>query len=107
MDDYSVFADLLATFRTMSDGVKVLLIYMPCVFGLGAMALYLYHQRHKNKEIERQADAQALIGTVSPADDRLWLEKTWTQPEHHPTLDILRRMDDILAQEVRYDKTKR
>ncbi|WP_288425713.1 hypothetical protein [uncultured Agrobacterium sp.] len=43
MIEYSVIADLLHTFRTMSDGVKILAIYMPCVFGLSAMALYLHH----------------------------------------------------------------
>lgn len=49
MENYSVWADLLHTFRMMSDGVKVLLIYMPCVFALGFTALYLHHLRQHSR----------------------------------------------------------
>jgi hypothetical protein len=49
MENYSIWADLLHTFRMMSDGVKISLIYMPCVFALGFAGLYMHHLRRANK----------------------------------------------------------
>ncbi|WHA41843.1 hypothetical protein [Agrobacterium larrymoorei] len=108
MIEYSVIADLLHTFRTMSDGVKILAIYMPCVFGLSAMALYLHHLRHKSRPRDVQDEGQTLQGTILPPDEeRPWLKKTWTRPEDHPTLEKLRRLNDYVAREVLHDKDKR
>ncbi len=107
MDEYSVIADLLHTFRTMLDGVKILAIYMPCIFGLGAMALYLHHVRHNNDQRDGQDEIKTLHGTILPPDERSWLRKTWTRPEDHPTLETLRWLDDYMAQEVRHDKGER
>ncbi|QCI98262.1 hypothetical protein [Agrobacterium larrymoorei] len=108
MDEYSVIADLLHTFRTMSDGVKILAIYMPCIFGLGAMALYLYHLRHKSRPRDVQDEGQTLQGTIlPPPEERPWLKKTLTVPAEHPTLEKLRRLNDYVAREVLHDKDKR
>lgn len=46
MEQYSFLADLLQTFRMMSDSVKVLLIYMPGILFISTYAIYLHHLRH-------------------------------------------------------------
>ncbi|WHA41716.1 hypothetical protein [Agrobacterium larrymoorei] len=48
MDNYSVLADLLQTFRVMSDSVKVALIYMPGIVVAILYMIYLHHTRHRN-----------------------------------------------------------
>ncbi|XUY27450.1 hypothetical protein RMR21_003555 [Agrobacterium sp. rho-8.1] len=86
METYSVWADLLHTFRMMSDEVKVLLIYMPCVFALGFAALYLYHLRRLNPPVRKEPQPYTLL-----------------PPDRHfgqtlPSLERLRRLDDDMAE---------
>ncbi|XUY26216.1 hypothetical protein RMR21_011540 [Agrobacterium sp. rho-8.1] len=88
METYSFWADLLQTFRMMSDGVKVLLIYMPCVFALGFAALYLYHLRKLNPPVWKDPQPYTLL----PPD-------TIARHEHGlASLERLRRRDGQMAE---------
>lgn len=89
MENYSVWADLLETFRMMSDSVKVLLIYMPCIFMLGFIALYLKHIRMIRKE-------QQPYAIISPEEP--------SRPERfHPSVETLRVVDEFAIAKRRYD----
>ncbi|NTF31177.1 hypothetical protein [Rhizobium skierniewicense] len=93
MESYSFFADLLHTFRMMSDQVKVLAIYMPCVFALGFAALYLHHLRKTNPPLWKEPQPYTLL----PPD-------TVTRHEQGlPSLERLRRLDDRMA-EMKFER---
>ncbi|NTF32791.1 hypothetical protein [Rhizobium skierniewicense] len=88
MESYSFWADLLHTFRMMSDQVKILLIYMPCVFALGFAALYLYHLRKLNPPVWKEPQPYTLL----PPD------RTPPNERVQPSLERLRRLDDRMAE---------
>ena len=97
MENYSFWADLLHTFRMMSDAVKVLLIYMPCIFSLGLAALYMHHRRQRIRA-ERKLP---MPYTILPPDRNL------RQDIVHPSLETLRKLDEYIAEmEVPRDVTR-
>lgn len=89
MENYSVWADLLHTFRMMSDGVKVLLIYMPCIFALGFTALYMHHLRRSRDKTEEPATTTY---TVLPPQNPRWKDDV------HPSIQTLRNLNSYVAQ---------
>ncbi|WP_320194780.1 hypothetical protein RMR10_010530 [Agrobacterium rosae] len=86
METYSFWADLLHTFRMMSDAVKVLLIYMPGAFILGFAALYLHHLRRHAPPARQQPY------TILPPEKPLRYEPI------HPSIETLRRLDDYMEE---------
>lgn len=88
MENYSVWADLLHTFRMMSDGVKVLLIYMPCIFALGFTALYMHHLRRCREKTEEPTTTY----TVLPPHPSRWKDGV------HPSIQTLRNLNSYVAQ---------
>lgn len=89
MENYSFWADLLHTFRVMSDEVKILLIYMPCVFALGFTALYMHHLRRLMKIESRQPKPY----TILPP------EKTLRNQRLHPSIETLRSLDEFVTRD--------
>ncbi len=63
MENYSFAADLLQTFRVMSDSVKVALIYMPGVFGA---LIYMIHLHHLRCRRTPAAPPEAQFYTILP-----------------------------------------
>ncbi|WP_320199184.1 hypothetical protein RMR16_002640 [Agrobacterium sp. rho-13.3] len=86
MENYSVWADLLHTFRMMSDSVKVLLIYMPGVFALSFAALYLYHLRQHVRPARQEPQPYTILPPEKPAPR-----------EHlHPRVETMRNLDSSI-----------
>ncbi|WP_288425909.1 hypothetical protein [uncultured Agrobacterium sp.] len=63
MENYSFPADLLQTFRVMSDSVKVALIYMPGVF---VALIYMIHLHHLRRRRTPAAPPEPQAYTILP-----------------------------------------
>jgi hypothetical protein len=70
--DYSVFADLLDTYQSLSDGLQLAWLVVPVLFLLGCLALVLRY-RLASRRLACLAGGRLAYTVFSEEDGRVWV----------------------------------